>query len=89
MMRSPKTIVFATIAVVFGSITAFFTFFGIQLIYAALTFEDEGTLGHVGMYIAAVLYPLLALLFAGFTFLTWRKAFRNPPEAPPPANGKL
>jgi glucan phosphoethanolaminetransferase (alkaline phosphatase superfamily) len=85
MMRSPKTIVFATIAVVFASITAFFTFFGMQLIYAALTFEGEGSLGHVGMYIAAVLYPLLALLFAGFTVLAWRTAFRNPPQARPPA----
>jgi hypothetical protein len=33
-----------------------------QLIYSALTFEMKAHWGHVGMYIAAVLYPLLALL---------------------------
>jgi hypothetical protein len=84
-MCSPKTIAFATLAAVFALLTAFFTFFGLQLVYTALTFEGEGSLGHVGMYIAAVLYPLLAFLFAGFTFLavaeslsqlTWRTAVR-------------
>lgn len=83
-MRSPKAIFFAALAVAFGILTAFFTFFGVQLIYAALTFTGEGSLGHVGMYIAAVLYPLLAILFAGLTFLAWRKAFRNPPATSPP-----
>jgi hypothetical protein len=84
-MRSPKSIVFAILAAVFALVTVFFTFFGVQLVYTALTFEGEGSLGHVGMYIAAVLYPLLALLFGGFAFLAWRKAFRGSPHAPPPA----
>jgi hypothetical protein len=83
-MRSPKAIFFAALAVAFGILTAFFTFFGVQLIYTALTFTGEGSLGHVGMYIAAVVYPLLAILFAGLTFLAWRNAFRNPPATSPP-----
>jgi hypothetical protein len=84
-MRSPTSIVFAIFAVVFALVTAFFTFFGVLLVYTALTFEGEGSLGHVGMYIAIVLYPLLALFFAGFAFLAWRKAFRNSPAASSPA----
>jgi protein-S-isoprenylcysteine O-methyltransferase Ste14 len=83
-MRSPKAIFFAALAVAFGVLTAFFTFFGVQLIYAALTFTGEGSLGHVGMYIAAVLYPLLAIFFGGLAFLAWRKAFRNRPATLPP-----
>jgi hypothetical protein len=60
-MRSPKAIFFAALAAAFGILTAFFTFFGVQLLYAALTFTGEGSLGHVGMYMAAVLYPLLVI----------------------------
>jgi len=85
-MRSPRTIFFATLAALFGILAAFFTFFGVQLVYAALTFEGEGSLGHVGMYIAALLFPLLAFLFAGFTYLAWRSAFRGPSRRAPPAS---
>jgi hypothetical protein len=53
-MCSPKTIAFATLAAVSALVTAFFTFFAVQLVYTALTFEGEGSLGHVGMYIAAI-----------------------------------
>jgi hypothetical protein len=52
-MRSPKSIVFDILAAVFALVTAFFTFYGVLLVYTALTFEGEGSLGHVGMYIAA------------------------------------
>lgn len=66
-----------------GVATAFFAFYGTQLVYAALTFEGEGSLGHVGMYIAAGLFPLLALLFGGLTFLAWRAASSGPSGLPP------
>jgi hypothetical protein len=57
--------------------TAFFIFYGVQLVHAVITFEGEGSLGHVGMYIAAVLFPCLALLFGGFTLLAWRASKRE------------
>ncbi|MEX2492220.1 MAG: hypothetical protein WD425_10715 [Nitrospirales bacterium] len=62
---------------------AFFTYYGIQLIYAAITFEGEGSLGHVGMYIAAILFPLLALFFGGMTMLAWRRSKMPSPSRPP------
>lgn len=67
---------YAAIAVVCASIAWFFGYFGTLLVYTALTFEGEGSLGHVGMYIAAGLFPFLALIFAAFTFLAWRAAYR-------------
>lgn len=73
-MTSARSIVFGTIAAVCALATAFFTFFGVQIVYTALTYEGEGSLGHVGIYIGAVLYPFLALLFAAFTHLAWRSA---------------
>jgi len=73
-MKKGSRWVFQTIAVVCAVPTAFFTYFGVQLVYTALTFEGEGSLGHVGMYIAAVLFPFLALVFGGFTLLAWRRS---------------
>lgn len=58
---------------------AFFAFYGAQLVYAALTFDGEGSLGHVGMFIAAGLFPLLAFVFGGCTFLAWRKIRKQLP----------
>jgi hypothetical protein len=76
--------------VIFGALAAgcalaatFFAFFGVQLVYAALTFDSEGSLGHVGMFVAAGLFPLLAFIFGGCTYLAWRK-MRRPPHPPPP-----
>jgi hypothetical protein len=37
----------------------FFGYYGVQLVYLATTFEGEGSLGHVGMYIAAILFHSL------------------------------
>lgn len=82
-MMSIRTTVFSLAAGVCGAATAFFAFYGSILVYTALTFDGEGSLGHVGMYIAAGVYPLLAFLFGGFTFLAWRTARRRPP--PPSA----
>lgn len=61
--------------------TAFFAYYGVQLVYAVLTFEGEGSLGHVGMNIAAALFPLLAVLFGACTYLAWRAAKRSGPPA--------
>lgn len=83
-MASAKTLVFGAMAIACALATAFFTFFSVQLVYAALTFEGEGSLGHVGMFIGAGLYPLLAFFFAGCTYLAWRRV-RRPPLTPPPA----
>lgn len=76
-MIPARTLFFGTLIVFCGLATAFFTWFGVRLVHAALTFDGEGSLGHVGMFIAAGLYPLLALFFAGCTFLAWR-ALRRP-----------
>jgi hypothetical protein len=73
-----RTVLFAVLVGVFAIPTAFFAFYGVQLVYASLTFEGEGSLGHVGMYVAALLFPLLALLCAGLTFLAWRRMLRRP-----------
>ena len=78
---SRKSKLFKFIAAACAVPTAFFTYFGVQLVYAVLTFEGEGSLGHVGMYIAAMLFPFLALIFAAFTLLAWR---RSRLEAPTP-----
>lgn len=75
-MQRPTSIIYAAIAAVCASIALFFGYFGAILAYTALTFKGEGSLGHVGMYIAAGLFPFLALIFAAFTYLAWRAAYR-------------
>lgn len=78
---SARRVVFRLLAFVCAVPAAFFTYFGVGLVYTALTYEGEGSLGHVGMYIAAGLFPLLAILFGGFTYLAWRAAHRaGPPD---------
>lgn len=77
-MLTPKSLVFGALALACALATAFFTYFGVQLVYAALTFDGEGSLGHVGMFIAAGLFPLLAFFFGGCTYLAWRKV--RPPN---------
>ena len=73
---------FRVVAVLCAIPAAFFTVYGILLIHAVLTFEGEGSLGHVGMHIAAGLFPLLALLFGGLTVLAWRRSKRAPRQVP-------
>ena len=65
-----------------GIATAFFTYFGARLVHAVVTFQGEGSLGHVGMVIAAGVYPLLAVFFAGCTYLAWRTMRRSIGDAP-------
>lgn len=81
-MALPRLLFFGTLTFVCGLAAAFFTFFGVQLVYAALTFDGNGSLGHVGMFIAAGLFPLLALIFGACTYLAWRQA-RKSSHSPP------
>ena len=67
-MRRLAGYVFGAVALAFGLATLFFAFFGVQLIYVAFTYDGEGSLGHVGMYIAAVLYPVMAVICGGITW---------------------
>jgi hypothetical protein len=83
-MRTLALVALLCATVASATATLFFTYFGLQLVYHAITFDGEGSLGHVGMYIAAGLYPLLAVLFGGVALLTWR-AFRRRRAGPPPA----
>lgn len=82
-MRSAKTIVFTLVAAFFGVAAAFFAYYGVLLVYAAVTFQGEGSLGHVGMYIAAGLFPFLAFVCGALAFLAWRTARRGSGELPP------
>ena len=65
--------VFGALALACAIATLFFGIAGMLLVFKALTFTGEGSLGHVGMYIAAILFPLLAIFFAGSTCLAWRQ----------------
>lgn len=79
----PLRLVFGALTLLCGVATAFFVYFGVRVIYAVMTFEGEGSLGHVGMYIGAGLYPLLGLFFGGCTYLAWRRVRRPRPPRPP------
>ena len=70
-MRKVVLIALLLVAIVSGCATLFFAYFGVRLVYHALTFEGEGSLGHVGMYVAAGLYPLLAFVFGSLTYISW------------------
>lgn len=48
-----------TLSFVAAAVALFFGYYGVQLGYLAVTFEGEGSLGHVGMYIAAILFHSL------------------------------
>lgn len=85
-MATARTAFFGILVALCGLAAAFFTYFGVRLVYAALTFSGEGSLGHVGMFIAAGLFPLLAFFFGGCTFLAWRR-LRRQPDAPPEQPG--
>lgn len=83
-MPGMKTLIFAVIASACAVATAFFAIFGVRIVYEVLTFEGEGSLGHVGLYIGAGLYPLLAFFFGGCTYLAWRKTRRSLRDGPSP-----
>jgi hypothetical protein len=86
-MTDRRRRLYRIIATVCAIPTAFFIYFGVQLIYTAVTFEGEGSLGHVGMYIAAGLYPFLAFVFGSLSMLAWRKSQSKPDDTLPPNNG--
>jgi hypothetical protein len=65
------------ISLVATAIALFFGYYGVQLVYLALTFKGEGSLGHVGMYIAAILFPFIALIAAGVAWVSWKAGKRR------------
>jgi hypothetical protein len=73
------------VSVVCAGATLFFGYYGVRLVYTALTFEGEGSLGHVGLYIAAGLFPLGALICGALTYLAWKAAHRRRPGSATPA----
>lgn len=75
-MRQLRVLLVGALLILCGAATAFFLFFGVRIVYAVLTFDGEGSLGHVGLVIAAGLYPLLALFFGSCTYLAWRQLKR-------------
>lgn len=82
-MRTLALITLFSVAATSAMATIFFAYFGVRIVHAVVTFEGEGSLGHVGMYIAAGLYPLLALLFGWIAMAAWR-AFRQRLDGRPP-----
>jgi hypothetical protein len=71
------------LTVIAGAATLFFSYFGVQLLYTAATFRGEGSLGHVGMYIAAIVYPVMALVCGSITWFAFRAARRRLRAEPP------
>ena len=82
-MKAVITLFFFVISAIFAIATLFFGYYGALLVHLAITFEGEGSLGHVGMYMGAVIFPFLALLCGAFTYLAWRTARRRLWKAPP------
>jgi len=70
------SICFLVLAVASSALALFFGVYGALLVYTALTFSGEGSLGHVGMYVAAFLFPLLSLFFGGAAWLAWGRSGR-------------
>lgn len=75
-MPSAKIVAFRIVAALCAGATLFFGYFGALLVYTAMTIQGEGSLGHVGMVIGAIAFPLLALVCAALTWLAWRTAQR-------------
>jgi uncharacterized membrane protein len=67
----------AAVAAFSAVVTVFFGFYGIRLVYFALTYDGPGSLGHVGMYIAAGLFPVIALVAGFISLKAWRVASRR------------
>jgi hypothetical protein len=67
----------AGLAVIFGAATLFFVYFGVRIVYTAMTFEGEGSLGTVGLYIAAGLYPVLGVICGSMAYFAGRSARRR------------
>jgi len=76
-MRRVKLVVLTVVAAVGWVACLFFGYFGVRLVHLALTYQGEGSLGHVGMYVAAGLYPVLALLSGAIGFFAARASRRG------------
>jgi hypothetical protein len=72
------------IAAAAGAVAAGLAYFSVRIIYAVATFRGEGSLGHVGMTIAAGVYPLATVLVAAVAWASgragWRRWHAGPPE---------
>jgi hypothetical protein len=66
-----------TLSVAAAAVALFFGYYGVQLVYLALTFKGEGSLGRVGMYIAAILFPFIALIAAAIAQLSYKAGKRR------------
>lgn len=65
-------------ATVLASASAlFFGYYGVQLVFYVLTYEGEGSLGHVGAWIAAGLFPFLSLVSLGIAWIAGSAAARK------------
>lgn len=64
-----------TLAIVAAALSAFFIFYTIRL-YAITSALTRTRPGGGGAYVGAVVFPLLALLFAWAAYRAWRGATR-------------
>ena len=63
------------VAIVAAALSAFFIFYTIRLL-AVTSFLQQTRPGGGGAYVGAVVFPLLALVFAWAAFRAWRAAGR-------------
>ena len=75
-MRTVILIALIAVAIVTAGATLFFAYFGVQLVYHALTADGEDPVGHIYVQVGAILYPLLGLVSGRIAFVSWR-AFRR------------
>lgn len=76
-MRTLVAVLLTLVSVAAAAATLFFGYYGIRLVHFALTYRGEGSLGHVGAYIAAGLFPLLALVCGAVAWSAGRAARRR------------
>lgn len=70
-------VVLAALAALAAASALFFGFYGVQIIAYVVTYEGEGSLGHVGAWIAAGLFPLLALVGLALAWISGAAARRK------------
>lgn len=76
MARAVAVVLLVTAALA-GVGALFLAYFSVRLVYEVLTFEGEGSLGHVGMTIAAVVYPVATLVAAGIAWIAGSSGWRR------------
>ena len=66
---------FRVLAIIAAALSAFFIFYTVRLL-AVTSFLQQTRPGGGGAYVGAVVFPLLALVFAWAAFRAWRGAGR-------------